>query len=116
MAKGYIIVDVPENCGDCKFRDIYDAPYYIGCIITRMTHEGWDKPDWCPIKPDVISDSLRELIEEYGEEGVFSVSGKKISARDLLKELEFDSEIGTEFRKDITKTIASYFMKFKGEA
>lgn len=50
MAKGYIIVDMPENCGDCKFRDIYDAPYCIGCIITRMMHEGWAKPDWCPIK------------------------------------------------------------------
>ncbi len=50
MAKGYIVVDMPKNCGDCEFRDIYDAPYCVGCTITRMTHEGWDRPDWCPIK------------------------------------------------------------------
>ena len=51
MAKGYIVVDMPKNCGDCEFRDIYDAPYCVGCTMTRMTHEGWDKPDWCPILP-----------------------------------------------------------------
>lgn len=50
MAKGYIVVDMPKNCGDCEFRDIYDAPYCVGCTITRMTHEGWDRPGWCPIK------------------------------------------------------------------
>lgn len=116
MAKGYIIVSIPENCGECKFRNIYNAPHCVGCAITRMTHEGYDKPGWCPIRPDIISDSLRELIEEYGEDGMFSVGNKEISAKDLIKELEIDSEIGTEFRNDITKTIISYFMKFGGEA
>ena len=72
MAKGYIVVDMPENCGDCKFRDIYDAPYCIGCTITRMTHAGWDKPDWCPILPQPEKfEAGKEMWNEF-EDGVES--------------------------------------------
>lgn len=67
MAKGYIVVDMPENCGDCKFRDIYDAPYYIGCTITRMTHEGWNKPEWCPIRPQPERWDRSNIMDEYDD-------------------------------------------------
>lgn len=50
MAKGYIEVDIPESCKDCKFCDPYDAPERVWCDITRMCHEDFDKPEWCPIK------------------------------------------------------------------
>ena len=58
MAKGYIVVDMPDSCENCKFCHIYDEPYCLGCVITDMTHAGWDKPDWCPIKE--IPDNLKE--------------------------------------------------------
>ena len=135
MDKGYIFMSIPKKCKDCfcagrhtgRFLgpgDIVLRTFYFcaarffdtGDIDECSVDLTGVKPDWCPIKPDVISDSLRELIEEYGEDGTFSVNGKEISAKDLLKELKIDSKIGAEFRKDITKTIISYFMKFKGEA
>ena len=50
MAKGYIIVDIPKSCKDCKFCDSYDAPERVWCDITRTYHEDFDKPEWCPIK------------------------------------------------------------------
>lgn len=135
MDKGYIFTNIPKKCEecfcarrytDCSFgpEDVIQRTFYF-CAARFFDIKDIDecsvdligvKPDWCPIKPDVISDSLGELIEEYGEAGMFSVNGKEISAKDLLKELEIDSKIGTEFRKDIIKTIISYFMKFKGEA
>ena len=61
MAKGYIVVDMPESCKDCKFRHIYDAPYCVSCAIAGMTHEGYDKPDWCPIKEILKKLTLKEV-------------------------------------------------------
>lgn len=66
------------------------------------------------IPTDVITISLKELISEYGDNGTFFVKGKEIPAKDLIKELEDNTETGNEFRKDVTKTIISYFMKFGG--
>lgn len=77
MAKGYIIVDIPESCKDCKFCDSYDAPERVWCDIRRMCHKDFDKPDWCPIKempkkltPNEVNgnfdflDGYNELIDE----------------------------------------------------
>lgn len=66
------------------------------------------------IPTDVITISLKELISEYGDNGTFFVKGKEIPAKDLIKDLEYNTETGNEFRKDVTKTIISYFMKFGG--
>lgn len=71
IKKGYIVVDMPKNCGDCEFQDIYDAPHCVGCTITRMTHEGWDRPDWCPIKevPDNLEANVLDVeLESMKEE------------------------------------------------
>ena len=64
---------------------------------------------------DVIKDALEELLTEEGYDGRFFVNGKELSARELLTELQNDTEIGYEFRKDVTKTIISYLMKFGQE-
>ena len=61
---------------------------------------------------DVITASLEELINDYGEDGYFIVDGVNYQANELLNELKINSSVGEKFRKQITKTIVAYFMKF----
>lgn len=57
MAKGVMVVDVPERCGLCQFyypaRDMHTGEYMSGCRIiqTMAIRNPKGKPDWCPIKP-----------------------------------------------------------------
>jgi hypothetical protein len=49
MAKGIIVVEIPEQCDVC-------IAYYQGlrhdiCGITEEKVDWDEKPDWCPIKP-----------------------------------------------------------------
>ena len=119
MAKGYIVLDMPKSCrhikGDedgCPFggTECRVNPLDLQDVMEHVANG--TKPEWCPIQPDVITNSLAELINDYGDNGTFFVKGKEIYAKDLLKELEDNTEIGHEFRKNVTKTIVSYFMKF----
>ena len=62
---------------------------------------------------DPVLTSLEELIQEYGEDGSFTIKGRgDISAAELLEELKKGSETGNIFRTMVTKTIVEYFMKF----
>ena len=63
---------------------------------------------------DVITASLEELINDYGEDGYFIVDGVNYQANELLNELKANSSVGEKFRRQITKTIVQYFMKFGG--
>lgn len=54
MAKGIIVVDIPETCGDsacCQYDGQYDR--YCGVNGEDLMNIDWngEKPDWCPIKP-----------------------------------------------------------------
>ena len=63
-------------------------------------------------QPDAVTASLEELIDDYGEDGFFIVDGVNYQANELLNELKTNSSVGEKFRKQITKTIVQYFMKF----
>lgn len=65
-------------------------------------------------QPDAVTASLEELINDYGEDGFFIVDGVNYHANELLNELKTNSSVGEKFRKQITKTIVQYFMKFGG--
>lgn len=65
-------------------------------------------------QPDAVTASLEELINDYGEDGFFVVDGVNYQANELLNELKTNSSVGEKFRKQITKTIVQYFMKFGG--
>ena len=65
-------------------------------------------------QPDAVTASLEELINDYGEDGFFIVDGVNYRAYELLSELKTNSSVGEKFRKQITKTIVQYFMKFGG--
>ena len=65
-------------------------------------------------QPDAVTASLEELINDYGEDGFFIVDGVNYQANELLNELKTNSFVGEKFRKQITKTIVQYFMKFGG--
>ena len=67
-----------------------------------------------PAQPDAVTASLEELINDYGEDGFFIVDGINYQANELLNELKTNSFVGEKFRKQITKTIVQYFMKFGG--
>lgn len=55
--KGMIIVDMPENCKNCRFyyfaRDGHKGKLCGGCRIipTVAIQDSSIKQDWCPIKP-----------------------------------------------------------------
>lgn len=53
MARGIIVVDIPETCGDCACCQ-YDGQYnrYCGVNGEDLMNIDWngEKPDWCPIK------------------------------------------------------------------
>ena len=91
MAKGYIIVDVPESCFRCKYCYLEDGtkhPYGMTCRITRrrIYPKSYDidekRHDSCPIKempsklkPNEVNgnfdflDGYNDLIDEmFGEE------------------------------------------------
>lgn len=73
MAKGYILVDVPEKCKMCRFyypsRDMHTGEYASECkmITTMMIREPEKRPDWCPI---------RELPEKMEVCGKYPQPGK----------------------------------------
>lgn len=47
MSKGIILLDMPENCRDCKYFGLTCKIIEEKC--NRYNQDG--KPDWCPIKP-----------------------------------------------------------------
>ena len=53
MAKGIIVVDIPETCGDCACCQ-YDGQYdrYCGVNGEDLMNIDWngEKPDWCSLK------------------------------------------------------------------
>lgn len=72
MEKGIIVVDIPENCGDCACCQ-YDGQYdrYCGVNSEDLMNIDWngEKPDWCPIKlipaKKMCSKSICIASEEY---------------------------------------------------
>lgn len=49
MAKGIIMVDVPENCKECKYRlaNAFCIPSRKDIFKFALSNK---KPDWCPIQ------------------------------------------------------------------
>ena len=49
MSKGFIMMDMPENCEDCPCCHTDDYDFYCK---RNGNHVDWEeKPDWCPIRP-----------------------------------------------------------------
>lgn len=117
--------DVPDkNVGDLIYRQAaIDA---INCDITITGKQNAevvaetiasfvDRIKALPsAQPDAVTASLEELINDYGEDGFFIIDGINYQANELLNELKTNSSVGEKFRKQITKTIVQYFMKFGG--
>ena len=85
MAKGIIVVDVPEACRDCaccQYAGQYDR--YCGVNGEDLMNIDWngEKPDWCPIK---------EMPSRKQVPGCFfmmdEVYGKEIGFNDCLDEI-----------------------------
>lgn len=49
--KAILIIDMPENCGDCPLcvEDEYDLAHEC-CLKYKGYVEAKDKPEWCPLK------------------------------------------------------------------
>lgn len=61
---------------------------------------------------DSVLVSLEDLILKYGEDGLFTIDDTEYTSEELLKELRLGSLVGEKFRKQVTETIVTYFMKF----
>ena len=72
MAKGYVLVDIPESCSDCQLC-VYDDIMGFSCHgaidngfgLMEIPNEivcHYLKPDWCPIK---------EFPEKYDDVNVY---------------------------------------------
>lgn len=57
MAKGIIVVDVPDYCDYCPVGRICGFESAVECLVAPKDHcvSGYgfrvEKPDWCPIRP-----------------------------------------------------------------
>ena len=83
MAKGIIVVDIPERCKDCPFSSNRIGSDHYCYILESIgecdafshpisTGQYYSKPDWCPIKK--IPERLEELkrphsINDYQRKG-----------------------------------------------
>lgn len=43
MSKAILVIDMPENCFQCKLQD------WAHCRIVKRCHTGENRPDWCPL-------------------------------------------------------------------
>lgn len=57
---------------------------------------------------------MEDLMQEYADQGIFTIDGVNYSSEELLKELKLGTKAGDSFRKNINEIIISYLMKFKG--
>lgn len=52
MAKGFFLVDIPENCLDCCYSESDNKNLY--CKLNKKDNEDYvlrgTKPSWCPIR------------------------------------------------------------------
>jgi hypothetical protein len=67
MAKAVLIMDMPECCGECCFKD-FRASGRLTCICTDKymeLEEDMDKrrPDWCPLRE--LPEKIPELKSGY---------------------------------------------------
>ena len=68
MEKGYIVVDVPENCQSCQFYipiiDMHTGGNISCCRIIKTVEirKPEEKPDWCPIQ-EISQKTSQELNE-----------------------------------------------------
>ena len=109
--------DVPDtNVGDMIYRqDAIDIVVFECGEWTGLAKEISKQLSQLPsAQADAVTASLEELIDDYGEDGFFIVDGVNYQANELLNELKTNSSVGEKFRKQITKTIVQYFMKFGG--
>ena len=59
MEKGFIVIDMPNNCWECECCITKNYAHSFGgeeyCGVTRQKVVDYfnskTKPDWCPIKP-----------------------------------------------------------------
>ena len=96
MAKGIIVVDMPERCIECQFcRNYIRVPHSFGKETTHEIHCAClnnkvlkeipenEKPDWCPIKQMPSRKQVPGYFFMMDE-----VYGKEIGFNDCLDEIE----------------------------
>ena len=64
MAKGYIVVDIPNRCSNCVATDTYVT--LCRCARKKIT-KPFSKPDWCPIKEMPEKEDPEEAWTDYGD-------------------------------------------------
>ena len=63
---------------------------------------------------DTVLISFDELINTYGDDGMFVIDGVEMTGQALLNELKLGTQIGNAFREQVNLTILTYLMKFGG--
>ena len=63
---------------------------------------------------DAVFAGMEALYSTYGGHGVFNISNKEYTTRQLINELRSGSDVGNEFRKEICEMVLTYLMKFRG--
>ena len=67
MAKGIVIIGIPNCCAECSLINI-DGDLNLSCDATSLYIDVKKlnlKPDWCPIKPIPDRKSLKDKLQKY---------------------------------------------------
>lgn len=94
MAKGIIVMDMPESCERCQFSHNRIGSNHYCYIVESIgnndafshpisTDQYYSKPDWCPIKPVYSDDTDSANVDK---ESVI------LSPKDMIKLLEITPE------------------------
>lgn len=77
MSKGIIVIDMPENCMECRFR-VNKVDIKCGANYGRYTDGKEQVPEWCPIKP------LPERKVEMNYPDFYRLSTKQVIEKSAL--------------------------------
>ena len=67
MAKGYIVVDMPDKCCNCKMGFVNECYDQFECYFKPgvKIRPDVERPDWCPIRPQPEQWERSKIMDEY---------------------------------------------------
>lgn len=86
MSKSVLIIDTPEDCGDCMVRDLIDHCQATGKDVNEY-RENKCRPQWCPLE-EVMESSVERCIAHLERHGYIAIEFNRVSEKDVQKAMK----------------------------